>query len=434
MRPLTKASEHHQDVEVVEDDHAISSSATPKFAATTGEATVASLLSQRPARGSLLEAAATPAPKLSRPSLAASGLAESSAGFASTAPSSVFLGRRPAAGSSMLSTAGTAAGGLSDGPKRIIRAPPATQPVQSEPETSKERRVATEHTAESLPVSSVPTQASKILAAQLSTHEVTAASAMEAAAAVPQPVFVLSADSLRTMLGSAEWSERVKALEYMTQRLQRATDASEAVSDSLIDTFLDLSTPLLGDPHHKVATDALTVVQHCVSSFPAQITSRLGTVALALFHRLADRRQVLRDAANGVLNLLRTRVDGVLLMGALSPRMVEVPDRMKTALMQFLGAVAPRCEEFFLQATHSRAFLGRMAHILEGSAGVKPSATLTVAARRLLELVFKTAPSVCTYAVSFSCFRLVNYRYARSVDDRWSARRLLRCRSSSRSF
>ena len=86
-------------------------------------------------------------------------------------------------------------------------------------------------------------------------------------------------------------------------------------------------------------------------------------------------------------------------MAALSPRMGEVPDRMKTALLQFMGAIAPHCEEYFTHVMHTRTFLSRIAHIAEGTAGGKPSATLTVAARRLLELVYHTTPQVGNVAL-----------------------------------
>jgi hypothetical protein len=92
-------------------------------------------------------------------------------------------------------------------------------------------------------------------------------------------------------------------------------------------------------------------------------------------------------------------------MSALSPRMAEVPDRMKTALLQFMSAVAPHCEAYFSHAAHTKAFLIRMAHIT-GGGGVKPSATLTAAASRLLELVYRTSPSVrtcCHRVINFSC-------------------------------
>ncbi len=195
------------------------------------------------------------------------------------------------------------------------------------------------------------------------------------------------------MLEDPHWDVRVKALEAMISRLQRAVDAQEAMESSVLDSFLDLSLPLLGDAHHKVAGDSLQVLQICIASFPLQVHSRMGAIMMALFHRLADRRQPIREAANGILNLLRTTTDPVLIMIALSPRMGEVPDRMKTALLQFMSAIAPHCEEYFAQSGHTKAFLSRMAHIVDGT-GVKPSATLTAAARRLLELVFRTSPQV----------------------------------------
>jgi hypothetical protein len=80
--------------------------------------------------------------------------------------------------------------------------------------------------------------------------------------------------------------------------------------------------------------------------------------------------------------------------------MLDVPDKSKAALLQFLGAVAPYCSLYFNQPPLARAFLGRLVAILgDHSDGGphqhgRPPATLSVSGRRLLELVYKTAPLV----------------------------------------
>ena len=53
--------------------------------------------------------------------------------------------------------------------------------------------------------------------------------------------------------------------------------------------------------------------------------------------------------------------------------------------------IVPHCSAFFSQAHQTYAFLTRMATVL-GGAGSKPSAALVSAGRRLLELVYRTAP------------------------------------------
>ena len=61
---------------------------------------------------------------------------------------------------------------------------------------------------------------------------------------------------------------------------------------------------------------------------------------------------------------------------------------------QFLGATVPHCSKYFSQPQAAWAFLGRMANVL-GGAGSKPSTMLLGTGRRLLELVYNTAPQVC---------------------------------------
>lgn len=54
-----------------------------------------------------------------------------------------------------------------------------------------------------------------------------------------------------------------------------------------------------------------------------------------------------RDQANVLLNATRGVYEPNALMGALSPRILDIPERMKTALMQYMGAVLPSCTLFF---------------------------------------------------------------------------------------
>ena len=80
-----------------------------------------------------------------------------------------------------------------------------------------------------------------------------------------------------------------------------------------------------------------------------------------------------------------------------SPKLQEVSDRTKTALMQYLGAVVPYCSLYFNQPTLTSAFLSRMAFILgdsNSSDGSRPSVTLLASGKRLLELVYNSSPMV----------------------------------------
>jgi hypothetical protein len=78
-------------------------------------------------------------------------------------------------------------------------------------------------------------------------------------------------------------------------------------------------------------------------------------------------------------------------MTSLCCKLCELPERVKTAALQFIAAAAPRCERFFAQQPASvSGLLGRVAVMLV----TKPSAALAAAAKKVLELCFKAAPGV----------------------------------------
>jgi hypothetical protein len=223
-------------------------------------------------------------------------------------------------------------------------------------------------------------------------------------------VFIFSAETLRVMAEDSQWTSRLKAFESINERLKRAVLTNESLNEIIIDSFIDISIPQIADPHHKVALEAISVLYACISSFSSLVTNhRLSLILISVFQRLADRRQPIRDQSNAILNLIRTQLRPNLIFASLSPRMHEIPDRMKAALMQYLAAITPHCEEFFSQSQNTWSFLSRMAQIIGGSSsssssgGSKPSVTVTVAGRRLLELVYKTSPKVRMIMIDWLC-------------------------------
>lgn len=198
---------------------------------------------------------------------------------------------------------------------------------------------------------------------------------------------------LRNMAEDAHWGTRLKVFEAINQRLQRAVSQEGSIPAHFVELVLDLAAAHMGDAHQRVAAEVLAVVGITMEQYSAHGTSRLGAVLTALFHRLADRRTQIRDCANQLLNSVRVAYDPVVVIAAVSPKIPEIPERMKTAVMQFLGVIAPHCGAYFSQPQNTWAFLGRMAAVL-GGIGTKPSATLFVAGKRLLELVYNTASSV----------------------------------------
>lgn len=209
---------------------------------------------------------------------------------------------------------------------------------------------------------------------------------------------VFTAEFLRNMAEDQYWGTRLRGFEAMHQRLRSGTAECAAggagVPAAMVELFLDLSVAHAGDAHQRVAGEVLALLGSVMELCPGHGASRLGSVLVALFHRLADRRQSVRDAANQLLNTVRVAYDPVMVVSALSPKIPEIPERMKAAVMQFLGVVVPHCGTYFMQPQHTSVFLGRMAAVLGGCAGTKPSMTLVVAGRRLLELVYNTASPV----------------------------------------
>jgi hypothetical protein len=62
-------------------------------------------------------------------------------------------------------------------------------------------------------------------------------------------------------------------------------------------------------------------------------------------------------------------------------------------VIQFLVVIAPHCSTYFNVPQNAWAFLGRMANVL-GYGSTPPSTTLTVAGKRLLELVYNASPNI----------------------------------------
>jgi hypothetical protein len=203
-----------------------------------------------------------------------------------------------------------------------------------------------------------------------------------------------TADNLRTLAADEFWGNRVKAFDLILKRLQLAGNDADLIPVTMIDLILDLSVDHMADPHQKIATESMQILQYFIDhpSFASKASAKLSHFIGALFHRLADRRQSIRDHANDLLNSIRQTYDPIAIMTALAPKIVDVPTRIRTAVMQFLGAIVPHCESYFLQQSNTAAFLNRMSMLLGGSGANKPSVTLTVAGRRLLELVYKVAP------------------------------------------
>lgn len=211
---------------------------------------------------------------------------------------------------------------------------------------------------------------------------------------VSMEVFVFSADYLTKLSLDALWSNRKRAFEEIKRRIERAVTEKEVMHSSLFDVFIRLSLEHLSDSHIKVSLEAIDVIDECVKNCASQCRSHLAAIIVALFQKLGDKRGSIKDKANNILNLIRVSFEPTEIMSGLAPRLVDISEKFRTALMQFLGAIAPYCASYFQVAQNSWAFLGRLATILDSSTGKHVSITLLSAGRRLLELVYKASPDI----------------------------------------
>lgn len=247
-----------------------------------------------------------------------------------------------------------------------------------------------------------------------------------------------STNELRAMIADPLWDIRLKALLQIRWRVSQAMppayfkddefigpskkgpriykDASEQqLSQDFIDIALDLAASRMNDPHIRVQTASLECILLMI--YPIEYTSvdgrselyvdpllsaslasgKLGYLLPALFARLADRRPKIRDQANEILNHIKTSYDPNIIMSSLSPRLSEVTDRIRTAVVQFLQPIVPLCEKFFVVPANTHTFLNRMAYLL-GSGGInKPSTAFVLSTKRILELVYKVCPQVSDF-------------------------------------
>lgn len=187
----------------------------------------------------------------------------------------------------------------------------------------------------------------------------------------------------------------MRGLEAINSRLAKLfaphTETSKWHNTAAVDAAMEIIFRLLDDAHHRVSGEAMVALRSCMEIAPSDLCARIGSFLPALFMRLADKRPHIREDANALLNIVRVKFEPAMIFSSLLPRIVDFSDKTKTALMQFLGVIVPHCGEHFQNfPQQTSSFLAKMAVVLSS----KPSNTLFVACRRLLELIYKAAPQV----------------------------------------
>ena len=159
-----------------------------------------------------------------------------------------------------------------------------------------------------------------------------------------------------------------------------------------MEEYLDVAISHLSDVHHKVVREAMLVLDMMMSVKNVVMSGKLGVVIPALLQRLADKKHA-SISANDMLDKCRAVFEAPVIMAALSPRLAEVPERLRVSTVQYMISITPYCESYFASPSNTGAFLNRLAVIL-GASNMKPSSALTSAGTRLLYLVYKTSTQV----------------------------------------
>lgn len=167
----------------------------------------------------------------------------------------------------------------------------------------------------------------------------------------------------------------------------------DGIPQQHIAIMLEFVVTSIGDSNIKVAALALQILRLNLPALSTLIAAKLGFILPSVFLLLGDKRPHMKESANELLAAIRLAFDPPVITSALCPRIAEVPDRIKTAVLQYLGVTVPYCETYFSLSTNMSAFLIRMANAL-GAQGGKVSPALQASGERLLRLVYNVAKPV----------------------------------------
>ena len=166
---------------------------------------------------------------------------------------------------------------------------------------------------------------------------------------------------------------------------------------TIFDLIIDTALTHISDLHHKVAIEAIYTIHLCIiyyNIYHSYIDNKLGYILVTLFNRLSDRRQVVKDHTNNILILIRDTIPPVIIMTALSPKINEVNERMKTPMIVYINTLIPLCTEYFIQYTYTYTFLTRICYIIQPTSNnnTKPTNTLLIQINKTLILLYQTSP------------------------------------------
>ena len=365
-----------------------------------------------------------------------------------------------AVSSSASSLTSAPSGGLLGGVKRVLKAP-QRQAVKSSTQTQSSAAAAAPADS-SVPVLATASSSMEHACTESQSQLESSSSSIErdtsnltdissisvnVVSNVTQELTSHSMDELRSLLSSAHWTQRLKGFSELRRKLESWTwsagtgkNTGRPLSEAIAGSLLDLLVNHLDDANARVNTQAMECLHNIIADGSnnnnngetvtqtqilarqklSMVAARLGTILCPLFCKLGDRRPIIREQANNLLNHLRANLDSVALLAALAPRITEFPDRVKTAALQFLMVIVPHCTDYFCVASNTSMLLQRIAGIMAGygskGSQVKPSLALCTAIHRLLELIYRTNPEMVLQQIALMSLQQQNLIKDQLVD------------------
>ncbi|CAM9305616.1 unnamed protein product [Scytosiphon promiscuus] len=104
------------------------------------------------------------------------------------------------------------------------------------------------------------------------------------------------------------------------------------------------------DTNFRVVAAALKLLGGLVEAQPALMAGHASALLPSVFPNLADTKEPVRQAANGVLDACRAAFPPHQLCSSLCPRVLELPPgRARTGLLEFLAVLVPHSSSYFIQ-------------------------------------------------------------------------------------
>ncbi|TYZ61461.1 hypothetical protein PybrP1_004669 [[Pythium] brassicae (nom. inval.)] len=186
---------------------------------------------------------------------------------------------------------------------------------------------------------------------------------------------VATADKLEdavASLGSNSWSVRLDAADYIGEVLQRRVRERERAGSASSDARLDdrvvqAFVKHLSDAHYRVAQAVLKSFLALLRlATPPQLQPLLKSILAKLFQKQIETKESVRAMAKENLDFVAQTFDAAALTNVSLVLLMDGGNmKVKAAICQYLRALLPGADAYMRQSSHMRAFLGKMAQLLD---------------------------------------------------------------------